>query len=86
MDSPSNRSSTLDAAKGRKRFVSYRLRGEYERPWLQDPKFKRTKANNYIMYAFMVLGLVLAGVVAFFQIRGSLPTQVRLNFISRSSS
>lgn len=85
MDSPSNRSSTVDATKSRQRFVSYRLRGEDERPWLQDPKFKRTKAN-YIMYAFMVLGVVLAGVVAFFQIRGSLPTQVCLNFIYTSSS
>lgn len=77
MDNPSNRSSTLDTVKSRKRFVSYRLRGEYEKPWLQDPKFKRTKVNNYIIYGFMALGVVIAGVVAFFQIRGSLPTEVR---------
>jgi hypothetical protein len=53
----------------RKRFVSYRLRGEYEKPWLEDPKFKRTKYNNYVIYVFVFLGVCAAGVVAFFQIR-----------------
>lgn len=76
MDNPSNRSSTLELAKSRKRFVSYRLRGEYEKPWLDDPKFKRTKANNYIIYGFMALGVAVAGAVAYLEIRGSLPTEV----------
>ncbi|KAI7785121.1 hypothetical protein LA080_008157 [Diaporthe eres] len=53
----------------RKRFVSYRLRGEYEKPWLEDPKFKRTKYNNYVIYVFVFLGVCAAGVVAYFQIR-----------------
>lgn len=76
MDNPSNRSSTFDTVKTRKRFVSHRLRGEYEKPWLQDPKFKRTKVNNYIIYSFMALGVAIAGAVVYFEIRGSLPTEV----------
>ncbi|KAL1849605.1 hypothetical protein Daus18300_013212 [Diaporthe australafricana] len=61
--------SGLFASRTRKRFVSYRLRGEYEKPWLEDPKFKRTKYNNYVVYVFMFLGVCAAAVVAFFQIR-----------------
>lgn len=78
MDNQTNRSSggTFEAGKSRKRFISHRLRGEYEKPWLQDPKFKRTKVNNYIIYGFMVLGVAAAGAVAYLQIRGSLPTEV----------
>lgn len=75
IDPSSGRSSAADAMTSRKRFISYRLRGEYEKPWLQDPKFK-TKANNYIIYVFVAVGVVVAGVVAFLQIRGSLPTEV----------
>lgn len=61
----------------RKRFVSYRLRGEYEKPWLEDPKFKRTKYNNYVIYVFVFLGVCAAGVVAFFQIRPAISGPVR---------
>lgn len=66
----------MDGPRSRKRFISYRLRGEYEKPWLQDPKFKRTKFNNYIVYGFMALGVAAAGAVAYLEIRGSLPTEV----------
>lgn len=77
LDPNSNRNSTADAVRSRKRFISYRLRGEYEKPWLQDPKFKRTKVNNYIIYGFMALGVMAAAAVAYLQIRGSLPSEVR---------
>lgn len=76
MKNGSGRNSTADAPRSRKRFVSYRLRGEYEKPWLQDPKFKRTKINNYIVYGFMGLGVAAAGAVAYLEISGSLPTEV----------
>ncbi|KAF3769509.1 family 16 glycoside hydrolase [Cryphonectria parasitica EP155] len=66
--------------RSRKRFVSYRLRGEYEKPWLADPKFKRTKVNNYIIWAFIALGIAAAGAVAYLEIRGSLPQQMCLVF------
>lgn len=65
-----------DAPRTRKRFVSYRLRGDMEKPWLKDPKFKRTKFNNWIIWGFVALGVAIAGLVAFLQIRGSLPTEV----------
>lgn len=68
----------MEAARSRKRFISYKLRGQYEKPWLQDPKFKRTKVNNYIIYGFIALGVAAAGAVAYLQIRGSLPTEVSL--------
>lgn len=80
MDNPSSRGSNFETMKNRKRFVSYRLRGEYEKPWLQDPRFKRTKVNNYIIYGFMILGVAIAGAVAYFEIRGSLPTEVGIMF------
>lgn len=47
-----------------------------EKPWLKDPKFKRTKFNNWIIWGFVALGVAIAGLVAFLQIRGSLPTEV----------
>ncbi|CAN8097111.1 unnamed protein product [Discula destructiva] len=78
LDPSSGRNSAADAMRSRKRFITYRLRGEYEKPWLQDPKFKRTKTNNYIIYGFIALGIVAAGAVAFLQIRGSLPTEMCL--------
>lgn len=76
MDHSSGRNSAVDTPRSRKRFISYRLRGEYEKPWLQDPKFKRTKVNNYIIYSFIALGIAAAGAVAYLEIRGSLPTEV----------
>lgn len=79
LDPGSGRNSAADAMRSRKRFVSYRLRGEYEKPWLQDPKFKRTKINNYVIWGFVALGVAAAGAVAYLQIRGSLPTEVRAN-------
>lgn len=81
LDPNSGRNSAADAMRSRKRFVSYRLRGEYEKPWLQDPKFKRTKVNNYVIYGFIALGVAAAAAVAYFEIRGSLPTAVSIERI-----
>ncbi|KAG8416144.1 hypothetical protein J3459_013726 [Metarhizium acridum] len=55
--------SSLDIA-SRRRFKSYRLHGEFEKPWLADPAMNKTKWNNWIVRGFILLGLVLAGVVA----------------------
>lgn len=65
-----------EVLRARKRFISYRLRGDFEKPWLKDPKFKKTKVNNWIIYGFVLLGTALAGLVAWLQIKGSLPTDV----------
>lgn len=76
MDHSSGRTSAAEVMRSRKRFISYRLRGEYEKPWLSDPKFKRTKFNNYIIWGFILLGIGVAGAVAYLEVRGSLPQQV----------
>lgn len=76
LDPNSGRNSAADVMRSRKRFVSYRLRGEYEKPWLQDPKFKRTKVNNFVIYGFIALGVAAAAAVAYLEIRGSLPSEV----------
>lgn len=76
LDPSSGRNSAADAMRSRKPFISHRLRGEYEKPWLADPKFKRTKMNNYIILGFVLLGIAGAGAVAYLQIRGSLPSPV----------
>jgi len=47
------------------KFKSYRLRGEYEKPWLGDPALKKTRWNNWIVGVFMLLGLGGAGAIAF---------------------
>lgn len=75
MDS-SGRNSTIGGTRSRKPFVSYKLRGEYEKPWLQDPKFKKTKYNNIIVWTFIGVGIGAAAAVAYLQVRGSLPTEV----------
>lgn len=48
------------------RFKSYRLKGEYEKPWLADPAVKKTRWNNVIVGTFMFLGIAAAGVVCYF--------------------
>lgn len=50
---------------GKRLFVSYRLNGAYEKPWVTDPKMKRVRYGNYIVYSFLVLGFVGAAAIAF---------------------
>lgn len=57
--------STPVAAPKRK-FKSYRLRGEYPKPWLEDKDMKKTRWNNIIVGSLILLGFAGAGVVAFF--------------------
>lgn len=47
------------------RFQSSLLTGEYEKPWLKDPVFKKTKWNNVIVGIFFVLGFAGAAGIAF---------------------
>jgi len=56
---------TLPRAAKRK-FKSYRLRGEYEKPWLKDPAMKKTRLNNWIVVFFVILGFVGAALICFF--------------------
>jgi beta-glucanase (GH16 family) len=61
------RSTKGSIALGRRRFISYRLRAPYEKPWLNDSRWYRaTRHNNWILYAWALAGLVGAGLVAYF--------------------
>ncbi|KAK2594927.1 hypothetical protein QQS21_007375 [Conoideocrella luteorostrata] len=63
----SHNDSLLDVA-SKRRFKSYRLRGEYEKPWLSDPDMNKVKWNNWIVRSFALLGVVLAGVACFLMV------------------
>ncbi|KAK1749885.1 glycosyl hydrolase [Echria macrotheca] len=56
----------------KRRFKSYRLQGDYEKPWLSDPKLKRTRRNTWVMIGFTVLGLAAAAVYCVFEVRSKL--------------
>lgn len=44
-------------------FITYRLQGEYPRPWLKDKRLNRTRLGNYIIWGFVVIGLGLSGYI-----------------------
>ncbi|OAA72483.1 Concanavalin A-like lectin/glucanase, subgroup [Cordyceps fumosorosea ARSEF 2679] len=50
----------------KRRFKSYRLRGEYPKPWLEDKDMKKTRWNNIIVGSLILLGIAAAGVVVYF--------------------
>ncbi|EAA31490.1 glycoside hydrolase family 16 protein [Neurospora crassa] len=56
--------ATLPRAAKRK-FKSYRLRGEYEKPWLADPAMKKTRWNNWIVTAWCLAGFAGAAVLCY---------------------
>lgn len=49
-------------------FQSYRLVGEYEKPWLSNKAMKSTRWNDLIVGIFILLGLIGAGVIGFFTV------------------
>jgi hypothetical protein len=62
-----SRGANLWASKHK--FVSYRLKGEYPKPWMNHPRLKRTKLNNYIVIFFMILGVILSALICFMNAR-----------------
>ncbi|KAK0636224.1 concanavalin A-like lectin/glucanase domain-containing protein [Bombardia bombarda] len=62
----SRQSITTMPVAAKRKFKSYRLRGEYEKPWLTDPALKRTRMNNYIVMAWVILGFIGAGLICYF--------------------
>jgi beta-glucanase (GH16 family) len=50
------------------RFKSYRLKGEYEKPWLTDPALKKTRWNNIIVSTFVLLGFAAAAAICYITI------------------
>jgi hypothetical protein len=61
----------------KRRFRSSKLRGEYEKPWLEDPRFKRTKYNALIICFLVLLGLAGAAVYGYFEVTKNLAEPVR---------
>lgn len=49
----------------KRRFESYRLRGEYEKPWATDKRLRRTRCGNYIIWGFIAAGLALSAFINF---------------------
>ncbi|KAF1955282.1 putative beta-1,3-glucan-binding protein precursor [Byssothecium circinans] len=46
-------------------FKSYRLRGEYVQPWVDDKRLKRTKYGNVIVYGCIFIALCLSGYLTY---------------------
>jgi len=72
--------SLTSTGPGKRLFVTYRLKGKYEKPWLTNPKMTKTRYNNWIVYGFISLGFAIAGLVAWMIIRPSLPETLCLVF------
>ncbi|EEP77314.1 conserved hypothetical protein [Uncinocarpus reesii 1704] len=49
----------------RRQFKSYRLNGEYEKPWLTDKRLQKTRVGNYIIWGFVAVGFALSGYINF---------------------
>lgn len=49
----------------RRQFKTYKLNGDYERPWLGDKRLKKSRVGNYIIWGFVVVGFALAAFVNF---------------------
>jgi hypothetical protein len=60
------------------RFKSYRLKGEYEKPWLTDPALKKTRWNNIIVSTFVLLGFAAAAAICYITIIPYKQGEVRL--------
>lgn len=58
-----SQNSTYSRPPLKRRFKSYLLTGEYERPWLNDKRLQRTRVNNYIIYGFLVAGIAVSGYI-----------------------
>lgn len=62
-------SVSLPEKRGQYKFVSYKLKGQYNKPWSDHPRLKRTKINDYIVISFIVLGVLLSGIICFLAAR-----------------
>ncbi|KAK3327786.1 concanavalin A-like lectin/glucanase domain-containing protein [Cercophora scortea] len=70
---------TLPRAAKRK-FKSYRLRGPYEKPWLTDPAMRKTRWNNWIVVAFVLIGFTASALICYFGVRQYQPGPMCLVF------
>lgn len=58
-------SSIEEKTSSKRRFQSFRLRGEYAQPWKADKRTDRVKYSNHIVYGFMTLAFLLCGYIIF---------------------
>jgi len=81
-------SATTDETLGRpkRRFRSSKLRGDYEKPWLKDPKFKKTKWNAVIVYILVFLTIAGAAVYGYFTVTRGRTGPVSLTHSTDSKS
>lgn len=56
-------------ARPKGRFKSSKLVGPYEKPWLKDPKFKKTRWNTAIVSFWATAGIVGAGLYTWFNVK-----------------
>lgn len=61
-------SDSTAAANAKHVFKSYRLVGEYEKPWLSNKAMKATRWNDLIVGILILLGLIGAAVIGFFTV------------------
>ncbi|PVH99984.1 glycoside hydrolase family 16 protein [Periconia macrospinosa] len=61
--SPSLRLS--EPTKARHEFKSYRLKGDYVQPWIDDKRLKKTRFGNMIVYGMMFIAFCLSGYLTY---------------------
>ncbi|ORY16517.1 glycosyl hydrolase [Clohesyomyces aquaticus] len=57
--------------KAKHTFASYRLKGEYNQPWLDDKRIQRTKYSNWIVWLFVLLALCVSGYLSYDGAKGA---------------
>lgn len=52
--------STNSHTETKRPLITYLLDGEYEKPWINDRRVRRSRIGNYIIWGFVSLALVLS--------------------------
>ncbi|KAH7390819.1 concanavalin A-like lectin/glucanase domain-containing protein [Phaeosphaeria sp. MPI-PUGE-AT-0046c] len=66
----------IQARKQPRVFKSYRLRGDYVKPWADDKRLQRTKIGNWIVWGFIAIGVCASGYIMYTGVQGAtLPPQ-----------
>ncbi|KAF2432592.1 glycosyl hydrolase [Tothia fuscella] len=55
---------------GKHRFKSYRLRGEYEKSWVKDPKMRKGRIGNWVLRVFVIIGFALCAYINYYAYAG----------------
>jgi hypothetical protein len=62
-------SDTVHQTLRKHRFISYKLKGEYEQPWSDHSRMKRTRINNYIVWVFTIVGFIISALICFMDVQ-----------------